>query len=166
MKNPNIQNVAFRRKREGKTNYKKRFRLVGSEHPRLVIRITNTKVIAQLISYEAQGDKVLIATDSRALLKSGWKGSVKNLPAAYMTGYLLAQKAKKAGFSNAIADIGFHTSIPGVRIYAALKGAVDGGLQVPVSEDIFPVEDRLNGKHIEGFSNNVDSMKQAMEKAA
>jgi len=166
MRHANIQNVSFRRKREGKTNYRKRFRLVGSEQPRLVIRITNTKIIAQLISYEEKGDKVLVATDSRALLKSGWKGSVKNLPSAYMLGFLIAKKATKAGITNAIADIGFHTSIPGNRVYAALKGAVEGGLGIPVSEEIFPSEDRLAGKHIEGFANNVDSMKKAMEKEA
>ncbi len=166
MSSPNIQNVPFRRKREGKTNYKKRFRLVGSEHPRLVIRLTNTKVIAQIVTFEEKGDKVLVATDSRALLKLGWKGSVKNLPAAYATGFLLAKKAQKAGISNAITDIGFHTSIPGVRVYAALKGAVDGGLTVPVSEDIFPSDERINGSHIEGFSNNVESVKQTMEKSA
>ena len=143
--------VYFRRKREGKTNYKKRLHLLISEKLRLVVRISNTKVIAQIIQFDPKGDIVKVAKESSELTKMGWKGSLKNIPAAYITGMLIAKEALNKGIEEAILDTGLLSPKSGGKVYAFLKGAVDAGLNVPHNEKIFPSEERLNGTHINNF---------------
>ncbi len=145
--------VPFRRKREGKTNYKKRLGLVSSGLPRMVIRKTNKNVTAQLVKSSDEGDKVIASAHTNELKKYGWKCARRNLPAAYLTGLLCGLKAKKAGVKNAILDIGMHPPIKGSVVFAALKGSIDAGLEIPHSEEALPSEERISGKHIE--SNNV-----------
>ncbi|MFH1506406.1 MAG: 50S ribosomal protein L18 [archaeon] len=144
-----IYRVKFRRKRLGKTNYKKRLSLLQSRKPRLVIRRTNTQIIAQIIKYDADGDKIVIGFDSKQLTKLGWKHSTKNIPAAYLAGLAIGKKAQDKGVKEAILDLGLQTPIAGSKLYAALKGAVDSGLKIPCSEEIFPKQERLEGKHIQ-----------------
>jgi large subunit ribosomal protein L18 len=64
--------VKYRRKREGRTDYKKRLALLKGKTNRLVIRKTNTKIILQIVNYEPEGDKVIITTTSSELKKLGW----------------------------------------------------------------------------------------------
>ena len=61
---------------------------------------------------------------------------------------MAAKRAMKAGVSSAVLDIGRITPTPGGRAFATLKGLVDGGLEVPHYEDLFPDEGRINGSHI------------------
>lgn len=140
--------VPYRRKREGKTNYKKRLEYLKSKRVRLVIRRTNKHVVMQLVSYDPDGDHVLVGVTSRQLEKHGWKHSGKNISACYLTGLLLAQKAKEKKVTEAIVDLGLQTPIKGSRLYAALKGSIDGGLDIPAKEDVFPSEERINGAHL------------------
>lgn len=140
--------VLSRRVREGKTDYRKRLKLLSAGKPRLVIRITLNKVIGQVIEYNPGGDKVLVGLNSLALGKLGWQGSKKNLPAAYLTGYLLAKEAVKKGVKEVILDIGFKPSIKGNKIYASVAGAIDGGLKINCDKEMLPKEDRIKGKHI------------------
>ncbi len=140
--------VPYRRRREGKTNYRKRLRLLLSRKPRLVVRITNRRVIAQIVEYHPDGDKVLVGVDSSMLTKYGWKGDLNNTPAAYLTGLLVGKKALEKGIREAILDIGLHTPTRGGRVFAVLKGAVDAGLDVPHSEEVLPDESRIRGEHI------------------
>ncbi|MBM3199442.1 50S ribosomal protein L18 [Candidatus Woesearchaeota archaeon] len=141
--------IPFRRKQEGKTNYKKRLRLVSSNKLRMVIRRTNKNVTVQMIEFSMQGDKVLVSAHTHELKKYGWKGSNKNIPASYLAGLLCGVKAKKAGITEAVPDIGMRAPIKGSLVYAALKGAIDAGLNIPCSEEALPPQDRLTGKHIE-----------------
>jgi large subunit ribosomal protein L18 len=159
--NHNIRTVPHRRKREGKTNYSKRISLLASARPRLVIRKTLTQFITQVITYHPKGDKVIIGVDGTMLRKKGWKGSVKNIPAAYATGYLLGKKAGQADIKEAIPDIGLHTSLPGAKIYAVVKGAIDAGMNVHCSEEMFPSEDRMQGKHIKNFTDSIEKIKES-----
>ena len=140
--------VPYRRRREGKTNYRKRLKLLLSRKPRLVVRITNRRVIAQIIEYHPDGDRVLVGVDSSMLTKYGWKGDLNNTPAAYLTGLLVGKKALEKGIKEAILDIGLHTPTRGGRVFAVLKGAVDAGLEVPHSEEVLPDESRIRGEHI------------------
>ncbi len=154
MANRRPKRVLYRRQREQKTNYHTRLAHLLSRKPRLVIRFTNTKIISQLISFTYQGDTILAAADSSALRSSGWTHSIKNIPAAYLTGYLLGKKAVAKGWKEAVFDIGFRQSIPKGRVYAFLKGALDAGIAVPYgSTDIFPPEERIRGKHISHTSS-------------
>ena len=66
--------VPLRRRREGKTNYRKRLKLLLSGRPRLVVRVTNNRVIAQIVEYDPKGDKVVVGVDSSMLREYGWKG--------------------------------------------------------------------------------------------
>jgi len=143
-----IFTVRFRRKREGKTNYKKRLELLKSGLNRLVIRRTNTSIVIQLVSYEPDGDKVLLTFSSNKLGSFGWNYSKKSLPAAYLAGLVAGKKAVDAGFKEAILDLGLQSPLKGSKLYAALKGVVDAGLNVPHSDDIFPSEERITGQHI------------------
>lgn len=140
--------LGYRRKREGRTNYKKRLALLKSMRPRLVVRMSNRYVQLQLVSYEPDGDKIVVGMTSKALLQHGWKGSANSLPAVYLTSRLLAQAAVKKGVTEAIIDLGLQRHRSQGRFAAAIKGAVDGGLDVPVNEEIFPPADRLLGKHL------------------
>lgn len=140
--------VSFRRKREGKTNYKKRLSLLKSGKPRLVIRRSNKYITIQLTTYVPNGDKVLLEKSSRILLKHDWKHSAKSVPAAYLTGVLLAKEAIQKGLKSAIVDIGFHKHRAGTRICAAINGAVNGGLSIPVNREIFPSQERITGVHL------------------
>lgn len=163
MKRANIQVVPFRRKREGKTNYRKRIKLVASRKHRLVVRKSLTQINAQLISFDVKGDVVAVGVSGKALIDLGWSGSTSNIPAAYMVGFIAGKKALANGIKEAVFDLGFHTSLHGAKVFAALKGAIDAGLDVPSSEDAFPSEDRLNGKHIKDFANNLEELKKKAE---
>ncbi|MBN1646359.1 50S ribosomal protein L18 [Candidatus Woesearchaeota archaeon] len=143
--------VQFRRKRNGRTNYRKRLELLKSRKTRLVVRLSNNQVIAQLVDYSDKGDQVKVSCLSSELQEKGWKHGLKNIPAAYLTGLLLAKKAK-GGVSEAILDIGLHSHVPGSRLYAVVKGVVDGGLNVPVSQDVFPADERISGTHIKSYA--------------
>ncbi len=143
-----IYTVKYRRKREGKTHYKKRLEYLKSGKDRLIIRRSNTQVVLQIVRYEEQGDKVLVTFQSKNLDKLGWKFSKKSLPACYLAGLQLGKLAQSKGAKSAILDLGLQTPMSGSRLYAALKGVVDSGFKVPTSQDIFPDEERLSGKHI------------------
>jgi len=140
--------VKFRRRRSGKTNYKKRLAFMKSEKSRLVVRRSNKYLITQLVNYDEAGDKSVVQFNSISLKKKGWKHSCANVPAAYLSGLEIAKMAKTAKIKEAIFDMGSYTPTKGCRIYAVLKGAVDGGLNIPHSEKAFPSEERLNGEHI------------------
>ena len=142
--------VKFRRRREGKTDFKSRLALVKSRKARMVVRKTSTNIIVQFITYAPEGDKVLGTAISGELKALGWKYSTKSTPAAYLTGYL-ASKRVAGKLSEAVLDIGLSGPRKGAKIFAALKGALDGGIRIPHGKEIFPSDDRIKGKHIEDY---------------
>lgn len=150
--------VPFRRRREGKTNYRSRRALVLSRVPRLVVRLTLKHAIVQVIEAEAIGDRVVVSAHSRELAKTyGWLSSGGNVPSAYLTGLLCGFKAMANGVEKAFLDIGLHIPSKGTRIFAALKGVLDAGVEVPHSEDILPDESRISGKHIADYGSHLAS---------
>ena len=144
--------VPYRRKLDGRTNYRKRLKLLISGSPRLVIRKTNKNMIVQFVLYSEDGDNVIVTTNSTELKKLGWSHATGNLPSAYLTGFLAATKAKEKKLTNAIVDLGLQTPAHGSRLYAVIKGAVDAGVSIPCSDDAFPSMDRIVGKHIASFN--------------
>lgn len=150
-----VYTLGFRRKREGKTNYKKRLELLKSNKTRLVVRRTNSAVIVQFTEYNPEGDKVVVTFHSSKLNTFGWNFSKKSIPACYLAGLAAGVIAKKHKIKEAILDIGLQTPKKGSKMYAVLKGVVDAGVMVPSSKEIFPSEERLMGKHIE--SNTADN---------
>ncbi len=150
--------VKFRRRREGKTNYYYRKRLLMSESPRLVVRRSLKHVLAQIVIAEMKGDKIIVRADSRELKKKyDWKYSTSNTPSAYLVGYLIGKKAIKAKVEEAILDIGIFRPIANTKLFTVLKGAIDAGLEIPHGENIFPSEDRITGKHISDYATLLES---------
>lgn len=161
----------LRRRREGKTDYRQRRSLVkqdankqGVAKNRIVVRITNSKVICQLVRAFVDGDKIVVYADSTELKKYGINFGLTNYSSAYATGLLLARRmlekynlcedypAKETDGQFSLVenndeghkaftcylDIGLKRSTKGARVFAAMKGCSDGGLRVPHSPNKFP----------------------------
>ena len=155
--------VPYRRKREGKTDYKKRLHLLKSRKPRLVIRITNTQFIAQIVTYNPEGDNVHVTITGKNLEEQGWEYATDSIPAGYLTGVLVAKAAKEHDISEAVLDIGLHTPHRGGKIFSALHGAIDGGLDIPANSDVFPSKERQRGAHIdETLATDFDEIKEEL----
>jgi large subunit ribosomal protein L5e len=128
---------------------------------RFVVRITNTDVITQIIYAKISGDIVLTAAYSHELPKYGIKLGLTNYAAAYATGLLCARRLlQKLNLDKvypgqaevdgndfavtpvdngprpfyALLDVGLVRTTTGARVFGALKGATDGGLNIPHSE--------------------------------
>lgn len=126
----------------------------------ITVNITNENTQVQILKPGMEGDKVVASAHSRYLLEKGWKGSRKSVPAAYLTGYLAGKKALGKGAKDAILYTGTRRYTQ--RMAAALKGVVDAGVQVPVNEETFPPEDRINGEHLT-VKNEVSKMKSTID---
>lgn len=149
-----IKFVPYRRKREGRTNYRKRLKLLVSGTTRMSVRKTNKHIIVQFIQYSDKGDHVIVTATSENLKKSGWNHATGNLPASYLTGLMAGKLALKKNVKDAIVDLGLQIPSSGSRLYAAVKGAIDAGVKIPCSQEAFPSEDRLTGKHISDYRKN------------
>eukprot|EP00567_Pseudictyota_dubia_P012194 CAMPEP_0197438334 /NCGR_PEP_ID=MMETSP1175-20131217/5358_1 /TAXON_ID=1003142 /ORGANISM="Triceratium dubium, Strain CCMP147" /LENGTH=307 /DNA_ID=CAMNT_0042968041 /DNA_START=21 /DNA_END=944 /DNA_ORIENTATION=+ len=177
--------VKYRRRREGKTDYRQRRRLCTQDKNkyqmpkyRLVVRFTNRQVICQIAYALIDGDRILAQASSNELPRYGLKCGLKNYAAAYCTGLLVARRVlEKLGLDDTyegntdvdgevvstevdgkqyfvdevdedkrpfrcLLDVGCRATTTGCRIFGALKGAADGGLDIPHSEKRFPGYDR------------------------
>lgn len=173
--------VKLRRRREGKTDYRQRFKLITqdknkyqSHKYRLVVRFSNRFVLCQIVYAEVGGDKVLCSAHSSELAGFGLPVGLKNYAAAYCTGLLLARRLlKQLGLDEvytgvesptgevvstevngrtffvedvdeekrpfrALLDVGIKNTTTGAKVFAAMKGASDGGLDIPHSNKRFP----------------------------
>jgi len=138
-----------RRRRESKTDYKLRLNLLKSGEKRIVIRTTNKYFIVSAVESRAAQDFVLKLVTSKDLIKRGWEaklaGSLKSIPAGYLTGRLLAKELGKGKY---IIDLGMTRTSPGCRAFSVVKGLIDGGLEINAKDSIFPREERLAGEHL------------------
>ena len=164
MKRGNIFTVPFRRKRQGRTYYKKRMRILLSSRPRFVVRKSLRDIKASIVEYGVNGDKVMLTVSSKALKNFGWKGDNGNLSSAYLVGFLAGKKSVEKGIKEAIFDLGFSNSIRGSRLYAALAGAIDSGLKIPFDQEILPSKERISGDHIAKYAHLLKSNKEKYEK--
>ncbi|EPE29746.1 Translational machinery component [Glarea lozoyensis ATCC 20868] len=134
---------------------------------RLVVRFTNRDIVMQIVTSEITGDKVFCAAYSHELKAYGIEHGLTNWAAAYCTGLLIARRVlKKLGMDEdftgveeadgeytlteategdesrrpfkAFLDVGLHRTSTGARIFGAMKGASDGGILIPHSENRFP----------------------------
>jgi large subunit ribosomal protein L18 len=159
-------NVPKRRRRENKTDYKARLIILKSGKTRIVIRKTNKYIIMQAIESNQSQDKVISGVTSKELVDNGWdkkfEGSLKSIPAAYLTGILMASKLDSK--KEYILDIGMARNTKG-RIFAAAKGLVDGGLKINFGKDAAPKQERINGEHLEeSVKNMINKVKLKLEK--
>jgi large subunit ribosomal protein L18 len=157
--------IPYRRKREGKTNYRKRLRLLKSNTLRLVVRKTLKNITAQVVEFHPDGDKTILSVSSKDLKKYGWTGYGRNTPAGYLVGFLLGTSAKKKNHQKMVLDLGLNAARSGMSLFSVLKGVVDAGIEVPHSATIFPSEDRISGKGIsEAVSKQFGEVKSKIEK--
>jgi large subunit ribosomal protein L5e len=196
--------VKFKRRREGKTDYYARKRLVVQDKNkyntpkyRLIVRITNKDIIAQIAYAKIEGDQVICAAYSHELPRYGVKVGLTNYAAAYCTGLLCARRLlekfkldsvyagnenvngemynqedidDKPGTFRAYLDCGLARTSTGARIFGVMKGAADGGIDIPHNEKRFPGYDaeekqfsaETHRKHIFG-THVADYMRSLLE---
>jgi len=171
----------YRRRREGKTDYYARQRLVvqaknkyNTPRYRLVVRISNQYILCQIVYSEIDADKVITQANSKELTRYGLPVGLKSYSAAYCTGLLVARRVLKklslddlyegatevtgevvqSSFNGrdhfvsdvneekkpfrCVLDLGLVATTIGNRVFGALKGASDGGLDIPHNHKNFP----------------------------
>ena len=163
------QRNRFRRRMKGLTDYRRRLKLLKSRKSRAVVRVSNTRTTCQLVDWSAGGDKVNITqTGGDLVVNYGWPENLsqKNIPASYLVGFAMGKAAVAAGHSEAVLDIGLAASSSGSRVFAALKGMVDAGLDIPHSDEIIPSDDRISGSHVnDSFAAAIEKTKAKIEEA-
>ena len=144
--------VDKRRRKEAKTDYAKRIKLLKSNSARLVFRKTNKYLIAQYVISKESKDETKLSGNSKELLKFGWPkefaGSLKSISAAYLFGLLMSKKIKEGKLEKPIVDFGMIKMIHKTKTYAFLKGLKDNGLDINCEDKFCPDESRLKGEHM------------------
>jgi len=194
--------VKFKRRREGKTDYFARRRLVVQDKNkyntpkyRMIVRFTNKDITCQIAYARLEGDVIICAAYAHELPRYGVKVGLTNYAAAYCTGLLLARRLLtklnladtykgceevngdeylvegeegQPGPFRCYLDVGLARTTTGAKIFGALKGAVDGGLDIPHSNKRFPGYDNeakefdpevhrnhIFGQHVAGYMKSL-----------
>lgn len=142
--------VPFRRRREGRTDYRRRLRLLRSGAKRAVVRKSLNQIQVQIVDYDSKGDKVVVSAVSGELRDMGWTAGIGNVPAAYLTGLLAGRRAAGKGITKVVLDLGRQNPAHGGRLFAAASGISDAGIVLPHGEVARPKKERLEGKHLSG----------------
>ncbi len=140
------------RRKAALTNYKRRIALLKGGSHRVVVRKTNKGIIMQIVGYDPKGDVVLFSANSFELAKFNWPAR-SNMPTAYLTGLLLAKKARAAAKDELVLDIGLYKPVKSSVIFAAAKGSIDGGLRIKGSIEVD--EGRIRGDHIAKYASTL-----------
>merc|ERR1712167_528958 len=199
--------VKYERRREGKTDYYARKRLVtqdknkfGTPKYRFVVRFTNKDIICQVVSSKINGDICHAAAYAHELPRYGLKVGLTNYSAAYCVGLLCARRLLKKynldekfvgeeevtaefeddkvapedeeeelGAFRALLDVGLKRTTLGSKIFSAMKGAFDGGLEIPHSNKKFygydadekeynaeENRDRILGAHVSSYMESME----------
>ncbi len=145
--------VKFKRRRNKKTDYNKRLKLVKSGKTRAVVRKSNRSILIQFVNFDSAGDRVLYSFNSLSLNKLfGWNAK-RNKYTAYISGLHAGTQAKTKGINEFVFDIGRHVPSKGSILFATLKGLLDAGLKTNVNEEILP-----------NFENIPEEVKTSIEK--
>lgn len=139
-----------RRTRQNRTNYRKRIAILVGRHSFVSITVSNQNIMAQVLKPQVMGDIVITAVSSKELLKYGWKGSMNSMPSCYLTGLLLGIRTLEKGMKNLVLYTGKKSFT--TRVASCLKGIIDAGVSIPVSEVSLPEIERLNGGHISRYA--------------
>ena len=148
--------VPMRRRREVRTDYHQRLRLLKSGKPRLVARVSNQHVRAQLVPPGPDGDETHAAASSEDLAEYGCEAPTGNLPSAYLTGYLAGTRALDADVEEAVLDIGLNTATPGNKVFAVQEGAIDAGVEIPHNEAVLADWSRTRGGDIAEYAEQLE----------
>lgn len=159
--------VQFRRRRTGKTDYRKRLALLKSRKVRAVVRKSLSGTSVQFVDFSVEGDRVLAQATYADLRKMGWQHSLKDTSASYLTGLLAGRRAQASEITEAVLDIGLNEPTKGSKVFATLKGILDSGIDVNYGEGMFPEEDRIDGtvKSDDRFNEAFKDMKKRIMEA-
>ncbi|CDJ35664.1 LOW QUALITY PROTEIN: ribosomal protein L5, putative [Eimeria mitis] len=141
--------VKYRRRREGKTDYAARRRLTlqdknkyNAPKYRFVVRVTNTRVLCQVMYATMQGDRLVCSADSKELTRYGIKKGLADefVGVEKPTGeeYHIEEVSEDRRPFKCVLDVGIVSTTVGNRVFGAMKGACDGGLHIPHSNKRFP----------------------------
>ncbi|MGA2665976.1 MAG: 50S ribosomal protein L18 [Nitrososphaerales archaeon] len=153
----------YRRRRSGATNYGARKKAISSRGTLLAVRISGKNVSAQFIRPTVTGDVVLASAHSHTLRKLGWTGSLKSVPACYLLGLWAGKKAKEKGIESAFLYNGVAPFVKGTRIPAFVKGVIEGGVEIPFSEEAMPSDERIRGETIAKYAEELAKDKQVYD---
>jgi len=125
---------------------------------RLIVRFTNKDILCQIAYAKIEGDVIICAAYSHELTRYGVKVGLTNYAAAYCTGLLVARRLLNTlklddkyegqkevdgehftvednddgpGAFRCYLDVGLNRTTTGARVFGAMKGAADGGLDIP-----------------------------------
>lgn len=144
--------MAFVRRKEQRTDYRKRLRLLIGRKNRVVIRKSLNGFNIQIIKYKESSDETVTEVSTKHLKQHGWKGHGGNLPSAYLTGFLFGKIAIKKGFDEGIIDLGLQSK-KSQALFAVALGIKDAGFKLPTNAEIS--EDRLKGGHIAKYAEHL-----------
>merc|ERR1712183_635379 len=145
---------------------------------RMIVRFTNKDIVTQIAYARIEGDVIICSAYAHELPRYGVKVGLTNYAAAYCTGLLLARRLLnkfgldgiyegnteidddeyyvedaepgQPGAFRAFLDVGLARTTTGARVFGAMKGAADGGLDIPHSTKRFPgydaESDQLNAE--------------------
>lgn len=148
--------IKFRRRREGKTDYRLRKEILKTGKVMFTPRPSLNGILVQIIVPKIGGDVVVSSSSARLLVKKfGWKYHTGNIPAAYLVGLVAGLEATKKNIREAVLYVGRCAVTKGSRIFAAVKGAIDAGLSIPCSNEMFPSTERINGLHIAKYAEKL-----------
>ena len=131
--------------------------MLKSETPRAVIRKSTNHLMVQFVKSDAGKDTIVAAGFTKELNAFKYTGHGGNVPAAYLAGYLAGKRYAKAHKNSVIVDFGVQPKVLGSRLFAAVKGLQDAGVDVKVDPESLPKEERVMGKHIEKFAQHASS---------
>ena len=147
----------FKRRRTKQTNYAKRKTMIISKSLLLCIRISNKHSTFQFVQPQINGDDIKSGNHSSQLKKFGWTGSGKSKSGLYLTGYLAGKKAKSIGINNAILYTGMISFKSGSRLVSGLKGIIDSGISIPVGDNLFTDDEKLETSDMKKILKQIDS---------
>lgn len=158
--------VPFRRRRQGRTDYRRRLRLLRSGQPRAVVRKSLNQTQVQIVTYDGRGDRIVASAVSKELGDFGWSVGTGNVPAAYLTGVLAGRRAAEKGVKEAVLDLGVQHPSPGGRLFAAARGLIDAGVAIPHGDGVLPTDERIQGIHLgEAVAKQIADVKTRLEAA-
>jgi len=150
-----------KRRKQNKTDYLGRLKLLKSGKPRVIFRRTNRYIITQYVESKQAQDKVIFGFTSKDLMNYGWKkefGSLKSIPASYLIGYLIGKQIIKKGLKTPIVDFGMIRVLHKTNTYAFLKGLIDSGIKIKCEKG-FPNKEKIKGKiDIEEIKLSIDKL--------
>ena len=92
------------------------------------------------------------------------EGSLKSIPAAYLTGFLLGKRVSEKKLGTPVIDIGMIRSVNKSKIFSFIKGLIDSGVKIKCNEESFPEEGRIKGKNLKrDFSVSFGKIKSKID---